>query len=149
MSQKINPEQLQNYSLEEIKAYKIDIQKRKTELEALKAKGGKAWTPELQEELDSLALLLVDVDDAIEEKAKSKTSSYTPESGTEQMVHLSIVQGRRFNPLTGKEESKAFTQLFTFGEWQLFKKHYKSLGFTVLAVLHDPYGDAAEIVTAK
>lgn len=149
MLQKINPEQLQNYSLEEIKAYKIDIQKRKTELEALKAKGGKAWTPELQEELDSLALLLVDVDDAIEEKAKSKTSSYTPEPGTEQMVHLSIVQGRRFNPLTGKEESKAFTQLFTFGEWQLFKKHYKSLGFTVLAVLHDPYGDAAEIVTAK
>lgn len=149
MLQKINPEQLQNYSLEEIKAYKADIQKCKTELEALKAKGGKAWTPELQEELDSLALLLVDVDDAIEEKAKSKTSSYTPESGTEQMVHLSIVQGRRFNPLTGKEESKAFTQLFTFGEWQLFKKHYKSLGFTVLAVLHDPYGDAAEIVTAK
>lgn len=149
MSQKINPEQLQNYSLEEIKAYKIDIQKRKTELEALKAKGGKAWTPELQEELDSLALLLVDVDDAIEEKAKSKTSSYIPEPGTEQMVHLSIVHGRRFNPLTGKEESKAFTQLFAFGEWQLFKKHYKSLGFTVLAVLHDPYGDAAEIVTAK
>ena len=134
MSQKINPEQLQNCGLEE--------------LEALKVKGGKAWTPELQEELDSLALLLVDVDDAIEEKAKAKTS-YTPESGTEQMVHLSIVQGRRFNPLTGKEESKAFTQLFTFGEWQLFKKHYKSLGFTVLTVLHDPYGDAAEIVTAK
>lgn len=149
MSQKINPEQLQNYSLEEIKVYKADTQKRKTELETLKAKGGKAWTPELQEELDSLALLLVDVDDAIEEKAKSKTSSYTPEPGTEQMVHLSIVQGRRFNPLTGKEESKAFTQLFTFGEWQLFKKHYKSLGFTVLAVLHDPYKDAAEIVTAK
>jgi hypothetical protein len=155
MSQKINPEQLQNYSLEEIKAYKADTQKRKTELETLKAKGGKAWTPELQEELDSLALLLVDVDDAIEEKAKAeekfktKAPSYTPEPGTEQMVHLSIVQGRRFNPLTGKEESKAFTQLFTFGEWQLFKKHYKSLGFTVLAVLHDPYGDAAEIVTAK
>lgn len=148
MSQKINPEQLQNCSLEELKAYKADIQKRKIGLEALKVKGGKAWTPELQEELDSLALLLVDVDDAIEEKAKAKTS-YTPEPGTEQMVHLSIVQGRRFNPLTGKEESKAFTQLFTFGEWRLFKKHYKSLGFTVLTVLHDPYGDAAEIVTAK
>ena len=63
------------------------------------------------------------------------------------MVHLSLVQGRRFNPLTGKEESKVFTQLFTFAEWQLFKKNYKNLGYTVMAALHDPYGDAAEIVT--
>ena len=63
------------------------------------------------------------------------------------MVHLSLVRGRRFNPLTGKEESKVFTQLFTFAEWQLFKKNYKNLGYTIMAALHDPYGDAAEIVT--
>lgn len=143
MSQKMDLQQLQSHSLEEVKAYKEEAQKRKTELEALKAKGGKAWEPALQEELDDIALFLVDVDDVIEEK----TPSYNPAPGTEKMVHLSLVQGRRFNPFTAKEESKVFTQLFTFAEWQLFKKNYKNLGYIVMAVLHDPYGDAAEIVT--
>nr|DAJ16721.1 MAG TPA: hypothetical protein [Myoviridae sp. ct1TR10] len=148
MSQKIDLQQLQSCSLEEIKAYKSEAQKRKTELEALKAKGNKSWTPELQEELDEVVLFLVDIDDIIEEKtANAKTSSYNLAPGTENMVHLSLVQGRRFNPLTGKEESKVFTQLFTFAEWQLFKKNYKNLGYTVVAALHDPYGDAAEIVS--
>lgn len=153
MSQKMDLQQLQSHNLEEVKAYKSEAQKRKTELEALKAKGGKEWTPELQEELDDVALFLVDIDDVIEEKAASasgktatRTTSYNPEPGTENMVHLLLVRGRRFNPLTGKEESKAFTQLFTFAEWQLFKKNYKNLGYTVMAALHDPYGDAAQIV---
>lgn len=154
MLQKMDLQQLQSHSLEEVKAYKEEAQKRKNELEALKlkTKGSKAWTPELQEELDNVVLFLVDVDDVIEEKTASektatKTFSYNPAPGTEKMVHLSLVRGRRFNPLTGKEESKAFTQMFTFAEWQLFKKNYKNLGYTVIAALHDPYGDAAEIVT--
>lgn len=146
MSQKMDLQQLQSRSLEEVKTYKKEAQTRKAELEALKARGGKAWTPELQEELDDVVLFLVDVDDVIEEKA-AKAPSYKPAPGTEKMVHLSLVQGRRFNQLTGKEESKVFTQLFTFAEWQLFKKNYKNLGYTVMAALHDPYGDAAEIVT--
>lgn len=149
MSQKMDLQQLQSHSLEEVKAYKKEAQKRKAELEALKTKGSKAWTPELQEELDDVALFLVDVDDVIEEKAASINTkpSYIPAPGTEKMVHLSLVRGRRFNPITGKEESKVFTQLFTFAEWQLFKKNYKNLGYTVMAALHDPYGDAAEIIT--
>lgn len=155
MSQKMDLQQLQSHNLEEVKAYKNEAQKRKAELEALKAKGGKEWTPELQEELDDVVLFLVDIDDVIFDKAAnnvskeitSDDSSYNPEPGTENMVHLSLVRGRRFNPLTGKEESKAFTQLFTFAEWQLFKKNYKNLGYTVIAALHDPYGDAAQIVT--
>lgn len=150
MLQKMDLQQLQSHSLEEVKTYKQEAQKRKAELEALKAKGGKAWTPGLQEELDDTALLLVDIDDVIEEKAAStdnkKDAYYSPAPGTERMVHLSLVRGRRFNPLTGKEESKVFTQLFTFAEWQLFKKNYRNLGYTVMAALHDPYGDAAEIV---
>ena len=150
MSQKMDLQQLQSHSLEEVKTYKQEAQKRKAELEALKVKGGKTWTSTLQEELDDIALFLVDVDDVIEEKAASvseKAFSYTPAPGTEKMVHLSLVRGRRFNPLTGKEESKVFNQLFTFAEWQLFKKNYKGLGYIIVAVLHDPYGDAAQFVT--
>lgn len=151
MLQKLELQQLQALSLEDVKSYKKKAVERKAELEAAKAKGGKAWTSDLQEELDEVVLFLVDVDDIIEEKSSaSKTQAkggYTPKPGTEKMVHLSLVRGRRFNPLTGKEESKAFTQLFTFAEWQLFKNNFKGLGYTIMAALHDPYGDAAELVT--
>lgn len=151
MLQKLELQQLQALSLEDVKSYKKKAVECKAELEAAKAKGGKAWTSDLQEELDEVVLFLVDVDDVIEEKSSaSKTqakSGYTPKPGTEKMVHLSLVRGRRFNPLTGKEESKVFTQLFTFAEWQLFKNNFKGLGYTIMAVLNDPYGDAAELVT--
>lgn len=151
MLQKLELQQLQALSLEDVKSYKKKAIERKAELEAAKAKGGKAWTSDLQEELDEVVLFLVDVDDVIEEKSSAlKTqakSDYTPKPGTEKMVHLSLVRGRRFNPLTGKEESKVFTQLFTFAEWQLFKNNFKGLGYTIMAALHDPYGDAAELVT--
>ena len=150
MLQKLELQQLQALSLEDIKSYKKKAVERKAELEAAKAKGGKAWTSNLQEELDEVVLFLVDIDDIIEEKSSVSEvqveSNYTPEPGTEKMVHLSIVHGRRFNPMTGKEESPAYTQMFTFAEWQLFKKTYKGLGYTIMAALHDPYGDAAELV---
>lgn len=150
MLQKLELQQLQALSLEDVKSYKKKAVERKAELEAAKAKGGKAWTSDLQEELDEVVLFLVDVDDIIEEKQKEATSTtkneYAIKPGTEKMVHLSIVRGRRFNPMTGKEESPAYTQMFTFAEWQLFKKTYKGLGYTIMAALHDPYGDAAELV---
>ena len=105
MLQKMTLQELQALSLEDVKSYKKKAVERKAELEAAKAKGGKAWTSDLQEELDEVVLFLVDVDDVIEEKSSaSKTqakSDYTPTPGTEKMVHLSIVRGRKFNPMTG------------------------------------------------
>lgn len=148
MYQKTDLQQLQNHSLEEIKTYKNGAVARKAELEAVKAKGGKAWTTEMQEELDEIALFLVDVEEIIDQKMLEEpaTPSYVPEPGTEKMVHLSIVHGRRFNSMTGKEISKPFIQKFTFAEWQLFKKNFKGLGYTIMAALHDPYGDAEALV---
>ena len=152
MLQKLELQQLRELSLKDIKSYKEQAEARKAELIAAKAKGGKAWTSTLQEELDEIVISLVDIDDVIKEKSKAKESinvannTYAPKPGTEKMVHLSIVRGRRFNPLTGKEESPSYVQLFTFTEWQLFKKTYKGLGYTIMAVLHDPYGEAKDFV---
>lgn len=147
MLQKIELQQLQSLNLQEVTNYKKQAQARKAELEALKAKGSKSWTENLQKELEDVVILLVDIDDIIEEKQKESASKYTVKPGTEDMVHLSIVQGRKFNPLTGKEESKAYTQMFTYSEWQLFKKAFAGLGYTILDVLHDPYGDAKNYIT--
>lgn len=142
---------MKGLDLEALKTHKAEASARKAELESLKAKGGKNWSDQLQEELDEVVLFLVDLDEVIEEKqaatkVESAAPSYTPEKGTEKMVHLSIVHGRRFNPNTGKEESTPYTQVFTFAEWQLFKKNFARLGYAILAVLHDPYGDAAELI---
>ena len=141
---------MKGLNLEALKTHKAEASARKAELEDLKAKGGKNWSDQLQEELNEVALFLVDLDEAIEEKETTTqepvNTSYIPEKGTEKMVHLSVVHGRRFNPNTGKEESKPYTQVFTFAEWQLFKKNFARLGYAIMAVLHDPYGDASELV---
>lgn len=143
MLQKFDLKQLENYNLEQIQAFKSEAETRKAELVDLKAKGGKEWTQKLQDELDDIAVFLVDVDDVIKNKAANSTdeknASYIPASGTENMVHVSLIKGRRYNPLTGKEESTVFTQKFTFSEWQLFEKNYKGLGFTIVKILHNPF----------
>lgn len=146
MSQNLTLKQLRGLSLEKVEAHKESMQARRAELEALKAKGGKAWTEDLQDELNELALAMVDVDGVIKEKGKAAAPAYSVAPGEENSVHLSIVKGRRFNPLTGKEESAPFTQIFSYPEWQLFKVNYKNLGYTVVAVLHDPYGEAEGLV---
>lgn len=145
MLQKLELQQLQALSLNDVKSYKLEVNVRKAYLEGIKAKGGKDWTSDLQDELNDIALTLVDIDDVIEQKMLEP--SYTVKPGTENMVHVRIVRGRRFNPLTGKEESSSYVQMFTYGEWQLFKNTFAGLGYTILAALHDPYGDAAKLVT--
>lgn len=107
----------------------------------MKTKGGKAWTADLQSELDGLYVLT-----SLVEEAKN---AYKPAPGTEDMVHLSLCRTRRFNPSTGVEETKPYTQVFTHSEWQLFKKNARLLGYHVVEVLHDPYGDAQELVGQK
>lgn len=152
MLQKMTLEQLQNSGLDQLKVCYAEATKRKEELDALKQKGGKSWNSALQEELDDVALYIVDIEDMMYEKQNETADDnehYWVESGTEKLVHLAIVKGRRFNPTTGKEESKPYIQLFTFAEWQLFKKNFRGLGYSIMKVLHDPYGEAKDYVTKE
>lgn len=81
--------------------------------------------------------------------AEETKPAYVPAPGTETMVHLRIVQGKKFNPNTGEPMSKPYVQMFTYPEWTLFKQRYKVLGYSIEGVLHDPYGEAKEFVTEK
>lgn len=144
--QKYELQQLQSKSLKEVKAIKADAEKRKAELEALKAKGGKGWTSELQEELDDIVIFLVDVDDVITQKeaekpaeTEAKPKGYEVPEGTENMVHLKLIRGHRYSSKTGKEVSSPFIQMFSFSEYQLFKNNYQSLGYEVVEILYNPY----------
>ena len=133
MSEQNNPglEQLKRKSPQEIKAYKAAALKRKAELEGLKA-NKEGWTTEMQEELDDIALFLVDADEVL---ASIKPAVPAAEA---HLIHAKIVHGRRFNPNTGKEESHPYVQKFTRSEWALFEKHAKLLGYTVLNIIHKP-----------
>lgn len=157
MLQKVESSQLQAMSLEDVEKYKQEALSRKAALEAAKEKGGKDWNPTFQNELNELAVFLVDIEEAIElkqyetekEEQKADVAAYVPEKGTEKLVHLSIVHGRRFSETTGKEVSKPYVQKFTFAEWQLFKNNFKGLGYSIMTVLHDPYGEAKDYVVEK
>lgn len=138
---KMNLQQLQSKSRKELMEIKAEAEKRQKELEQLKAKGGKDWTIDLQDELNEVTLFLVDVEELIETKEDEPAASteYTPKKGTEKLVHAKISKGRRFDPSTGEEVTKPYIQMFTYGEWKLFQQNHKSIGFVVLEVLHNPY----------
>ena len=138
---KMNLQQLQSKSRKELMEIKADAEKRQKELEQLKAKGGKDWTIDLQDELNEVTLFLVDVEELIETKEDEPAASteYVPKKGTEKLVHAKISKGRRFDPTTGEEITKPYIQMFTYGEWKLFQQNHKSIGFVVLEVLHNPY----------
>ena len=99
------------------------MEANKAKLEAIKAKQPEKWTQQLQAKLDETIGEIYDLDEEIAALAGVVTaesageSEYTPAKGTEKLVHLSIVRGRRFNPNTGKEESMPYIQMFTYGEF--------------------------------
>lgn len=65
------------------------------------------------------------------------------------MKLLKILKGTRFNPETGKPLATPYIQLFSYGEFQLFKKGHKALGFKVIEVMYDPYNETQSMVEPK
>lgn len=106
------------------------------------------FTKAQQEQLDSIAEQIIDLEEQIElavdepEKpiaAALVKDEYVPAPGTENMVHLSIVRGRRFNEFTGEELSKPYTQTFTYGEYKNFKENASRIGYTIVKELYNPF----------
>lgn len=136
--------QLKSLSLQELQAYQAQALSKKAKLEEQKA-DKKNWTDEQQNTLDELVLHLVDVDELLEAKQK-EALTYTPQKGTEKMLHLVISETRRFDPKTGKSLSRERVQLFSYSEWRVFSKNFARLGYIIVKVLHDPYNEAANFV---
>lgn len=121
--------------LEEILA---QLKKGKAQLEAEK-KSNKNWTPEMQEELQECVSTIVDVEEQITVlvEAAKLAEGYKPLVGEENLVVAELVQGKRFDPNTGEEISKKFTQKFSEGEWRVFKRSASQLGYT-FTVIYNP-----------
>lgn len=99
------------------------------------------FTTEDQERLDEIVMEIMDLEDEIEaaeSTVDNPKKAYVPKPGTECMYHVSMVQGKKYNPDTGKLLGKPFTQMFTKGEYKHFEKFGKHLGYTQVTVLWDP-----------
>lgn len=151
MLQKTDLARLQGLNTKELDTLKAQLETKKKQLEVIKDSGSSGWTATMQKQYVNTDELLAEVNDCILQKETKQvikeTVVYEPKKGSLKCVHLELVQGRRFNPATGKEESKPVIQLFSYPEWALFKNNYVKLGYTILRVLHDPYGEAEQYVT--
>ena len=125
-----------------------ELNSEKEQLLQAKKANEKAFTKEQQARLDEVAESIVDLEEQIELAPDDETSQskYVLPKGTEKMVHVKLSTGNRYDPKTGKEINKPIPQMFTFGEWELFKKNYKLLGYTITEVMNDPYKDATPLI---
>lgn len=114
--------------------------------ELLELKNDDKLTDKQQEQLNDIAIKLVDIDEEIE-KFSSKNSEYEVPKGTENHIHISIVRGNRFSAKTGKETNPPYVQIFSRGEFEVFKQSFKNLGYTIVSVLHDPTGEANNLIS--
>ena len=105
-----------------------------------KTKAPSKFTKEQQARLDSIAEQIIDLEEQIELAGDEQTESgYKPAPGTEKLVHVSIIRGRRFDENTGKEISEPYVQMFTYGEYENFKKNASMIGYTIVKVLYNPF----------
>lgn len=132
----------------------------KEELLKKKADSSVKFTKEDQAKLSEVTEAIVDLEDELEaiESAKSskepavnsasikptadKASGYVPQKGTEQLVHVSIIRGQRFDENTGQELTKPYVQMFTYPEFKNFKKQASLIGYKIVEVLYNPFKES-------
>ena len=128
-----------------------ELQSQKEALLKAKKENPTGFTKEQQEKLSEVTGKVVDLEEQIEAATKSETqekkatqkpeskSGYVPKPGTENLVHLLIVSGRRFEENTGEELSKPYIQTFSYGEYLNFKKNANLIGYKIDKVLYNPF----------
>ena len=120
------------------------LKEAQEKLIALKTSGPSKFSEEQNKQLEQVSDAIFDLEEKIENFDK-----YVPEEGTEDLVHLKIVRGPRFDANTGEEVNPANLQLFSQQEFDLFKNSCSRLGYTVTEVLHDPTGEAQALINSK
>lgn len=125
-----------------------DLKDRQEELQQLQLNNPDAFTKEQKEEFDGNAKEIKSAENrlAIVEEALKQNVFSTPADKSDKAVVVMVAFGDRFSKRTGKEVNPPQKRYFTFGEWQVFKQNYKLLGYSIISVINDPYGDAAGLV---
>lgn len=72
---------------------------------------------------------------------------YKVPKGEEDLIHIKLVRGPKFDPETG-EENKGEVMKTNVKQWEITKDHYPRLGIKT-EILHDPRVKAAPKRAAK
>lgn len=125
-----------------------DLKDRQEELQQLQLNNPDAFTAEQKKEFDNNAKELKTAETrlAIVEEALKQNASSAYTDNTSGKVVVMVAFGDRFSKRTGKEVNPPQKRYFSFGEWQVFKQNYKLLGYSITAVINDPFGDAAGLI---
>ena len=125
-----------------------DLKDRQEELQQLQLSNPDAFTVEQKTEFDNNAeeLKKAEARLAIVEEALKQNVFSTPADKSDKAVVVMVAFGDRFSKRTGKEVNPPQKRYFSFGEWQVFKQNYKLLGYSITAVINDPFGDAAGLI---
>lgn len=121
---------------------------RQEELQQLQLSNPDAFTVEQKTEFDNNAeeLKKAEARLAVVEEALKQNVFSTPADKSGKAVVVMVAFGDRFSKRTGKEVNPPQKRYFSFGEWQVFKQNYKLLGYSITAVINDPFGDAAGLI---
>ena len=136
----------------------------------LKLKASEQLSEQEQQELDSIAENLFDLEEQLEKlesnnepkaepktepkaqpKAESKAQpkkKLADEQSRDEVVVLELLVGKRYDADTGKEINHPFRQTYNWSEWQNFKTYYGRCGYKIISVVNDPWGDAAALLDA-
>ena len=125
-----------------------DLKDRQEELQQLQLSNPDAFTVEQKTEFDNNAeeLKKAEARLAVVEEALKQNVFSTPADKSDKAVVVMVAFGDRFRKRTGKEVNPPQKRYFSFGEWQVFKQNYKLLGYSITAVINDPFGDAAGLI---
>ena len=125
-----------------------DLKDRQEELQQLQLSNPDAFTVEQKTEFDNNAeeLKKAEARLAVVEEALKQNVFSTPADKSDKAVAVMVAFGDRFSKRTGKEVNPPQKRYFSFGEWQVFKQNYKLLGYSITAVINDPFGDAAGLI---
>ena len=125
-----------------------DLKDRQEELQQLQLSNPDAFTVEQKTEFDNNAeeLKKAEARLAVVEEALKQNASNASTDNTSGKVVVMVAFGDRFSKRTGKEVNPPQKRYLSFGEWQVFKQNYKLLGYSITAVINDPFGDAAGLI---
>ena len=125
-----------------------DLKDRQEELQQLQLSNPDAFTVEQKTEFDNNAeeLKKAEARLAVVEEALKQNVFSTPADKSDSAVVVMVAFGDRFSKRTGKEVNPPQKRYFSFGEWQVFKQNYKLLGYSITAIINDPFGDAAGLI---
>ena len=122
------------------------LSERLQQLLDIKQNQPESWNDELAKELseleEAMALSGAANLEPQPEPEKKPPKGFSVPKGAERKVWLKIRRGTKFDPQTGKPIGTPYVQAFSYGEWKLFQANHAKLGYVILEVLHDPYGEA-------